>query len=164
MAIKNILLLSMAFSFACCFSQKKSSGTFIFEKDTLAYNRLDYSKFGLAHVFISMYGNEVQNSQIEPNAADCLKKNNNLYHTVYYFIAVPGNITDNRREEIFAGFVTYIEQKENIQKSVNLFLNFDRDYSGHYQKKLKDAGGKNIIKRFLRDVKPSTICKGLLFN
>jgi hypothetical protein len=156
------LHLTLLLLVSCCgFAQKITVHNFIFEKDTLTYKSIDYSKGGLGVMYINMYESNIFNDQIPKAAADCLADINNLYHTFYYFVGLPPAYTREQREKALAAFIAHIKNAEGTTE-VNMFFNFDKDYSKYYQSLLLPDTDKSAVKRILIDATPYNICKGLL--
>ncbi len=154
---KNIIITFLIISFSVN-SQTKREKSFAFEYQKIAYTRVDYTRYGLAESFITMFKDEPKNQQIVSNAVTCLKQVNGIYHRLYYFIKIPTEIKDfEKQQKIFTAFVEHIRSKEKKHKS-DLYLNFDVDYSMEYQIKYSD---KETLKRIYTKVDADNICKGL---
>ncbi|GAA4801177.1 hypothetical protein [Litoribaculum gwangyangense] len=152
-----ILFLSLCI---LSFSQTRELRSFNFQGHEIDYSRIDYSKYGIAHFFITMYSTDSEYNLIEQSAYNCLLKEDNLYHTLFFFVRVPPSIKDlDIKSLLFSEFVNLIKREENIEK-VNLYLNFDEDCSKIYQmeKKLENA---NDVKRVIKNISVKNICKNL---
>lgn len=156
---KFLYLLLLYSSYSYC--QKVTTSQFIYENDTLMYKRIDYSKNGLGAMYISMYEDTEFNSLVPGNAAECLEEVQNLYHTFYYFLPVPKKYTKQQREKIFSELVAHLKKTENTSK-LNLFLNFDKNYSALYLSENEVPKDESSVKRILIDLDPYNICKGLI--
>ena len=158
---KIICALILTFSYSC-FSQK-SEQRFIFEKDTLNYIRFDYSKYGLAYVHISVYEDNKENKMTPVYAESCLKRKENIYHTLYFFLELPKGKSQEEKEVIFSNFLKHITIKEDMLKDY-IFLNFDNDYSKKYQTEIGSDGRSNVIKQILTQTTAEIICRRLNFK
>ena len=141
--------------------QRLSEKSFLFENNPIEYTRIDYSEYGLDHFFITMVADIPENMDIEKNAANCLKKVNRLYHTMYFFLKVPEDIENP--EDLFSKFIEHLHLVENTSYR-NLFLNFDKDYSRAFQINQKDFESSKKIKRIYTEVRASNVCNGLFIR
>ena len=145
-----ILLLFSTFMF----SQKKEAKSFEFKENKVEYTSLDYSKFGIAQFYITIYNDTNDNALIEKNAIDCLSKINNLYHTYYYFLKIPNDITDeSEKTELYSTFISHLSKEQQIEK-YNIYLNFDSNINMYHLM-------TDNIKRILTSINSNTICSSL---
>jgi len=149
---------------ASCFSQGWSSGRFIIANDTIPYEKIDYGKYGLAHIYVTMYEQSEANVAMVTKAAECLKPYTTLYHTLYYFIGVPKTYTIRQREMLFSEFAKHITSGDDVTERTYLSLNFDTDYSGKYVRELIAGQAVTKIARIHNDIKPATICGSLIWD
>lgn len=114
----------------------------------------------LFNALITMYSNDSFYNSIEQSAYNCLLKEDIIYHTLYFFIRVPSSIKDpDLKSMLFSEFVNHIKEGENLEK-VNLYLNFDQDYSNQYQIE-KESMNANDVKRVTNNITVKRICKTL---
>ncbi|OUS00035.1 hypothetical protein A9Q86_11365 [Flavobacteriales bacterium 33_180_T64] len=150
-----ILFVLFSFNFYC-FSQNRELKKFSFQNNEITYSRIDYSKYKIAQFFISMYSEDDKYDSIEQNAYTCLLNKERLYHTLYFFIRVPKEIIDPKvKNEFFTEFISHLKKEEKMV-DINLYLNFDTDYSTSYRKEQIKT-----IKRIKTDVTSQNICKML---
>ena len=151
------LLLFLSFSMVS-FSQTRDLKSFDFQNHTIDYTRIDYSKFGVAQFYITMYSSDTVYNSIEQTAYNCLLNKDRLYHTLYFFIRVPSSITDPKlKNKLFSEFVNHLKEEEKSD-NINLYLNFDQNYSIQYRKEHMNA---NDIKRVVNNITLKSICRTL---
>ena len=159
--MKKSLLLFALFYSVVCFSQKnETTHTFKSNNETFAYKEVDYSKYGVAQIFVYFYESSEKNAKTQQNATSCLRKEFNIYHTFYYFIELPKGRTQEQKETIFADFMKLITVKHNF-KMTDLYLNFDVDYAKKYSEEIQDDGRNNTIKRVVINLTSDAVCKSL---
>ena len=102
-----------------------------------------------------------ENMDIEKNAANCLRKVERLYHTLYFFLKIPEDIENP--EILFSKFIEHLHSEETTTYR-NLFLNFDKDYSKAFQIDKKNGELSKKIKRIYTEVKARNVCHGLFIR
>jgi len=153
--MKRNLQFLILLGFLLGYSQKKETKSFSFENIEVEYLRLDYSKYGIAHFFVTTYNENTVSNLIEEKAIGCLKGKSRLYHTLYFFLKIPKSISDETsKTKLFSEFMSHIEEEEKIM-TYNLYLNADINYSIPYQ-----LSGRKI-ERIITGVTPRKICKTL---
>ncbi|WP_442264571.1 hypothetical protein ACSIGC_09400 [Tenacibaculum sp. ZS6-P6] len=152
----KILLINLLFFLTfISFAQKKEVKSFMFNDAKIQYTRIDYSKYGVSQFYVTMYNINPKNNLIEKNSINCLKREENLYHTLYFFLKIPSGFkNEHQKTKLFSKFITHLEKEEKV-KEFNLYLNFDINYSIPYQLK------NNNIKRIITDINSENICKTL---
>jgi hypothetical protein len=140
------------------FSQQIDTKIFKFEESNIQYDRIDYSKHGVGLFFITMYEDVEENEKMMKKSIDCLSKKQNLYHTLYYFLKIPKEVTTlKEKNKLFSTFISHLKKVEKLKK-VDLYLNFNDDYSKDYKSE------KNIdykIGRVNTNIKAKKICRTL---
>jgi hypothetical protein len=148
--MKQIYLLILLISTAV-YSQKKEIKSFEFKGKNIEYSIIDYSKLSVAHYFITMYNDTNENVLVEKNAINCLSKYDNLYHTFFFFLKIPVDITDDSEiTEFYLEFIAHLSKEQDIEK-YNLFLNFDSDYNVYHLMNYN-------IKRIISNINSNNIC------
>ncbi len=61
---------------------------------------------------------------------------------------------------LLINFIEHIQKKEDLE-AFNLYVNFDKDYSQQYQKKVLKSDRLNKIDRIYKNISPKNICRGL---
>ena len=151
--MKKIYLLTLLV-YTSIFSQVKEIKSFDFKGKNIEYTIIDYSKYSVAQLFITIYNDTAENASVEENAINCLSDKKNLYHTFYYFLKIPTGITDEtEKTELYAGFLNHLSMEQDMQKH-NLFLNFDADYTITHPM-------TDNIKRIITAINSNTICNYL---
>ncbi|WP_299677069.1 hypothetical protein [uncultured Tenacibaculum sp.] len=146
------LLLFLTFN---SFAQRKELKSFMFNDAKIEYTRIDYSKYGTSQFFVTMYNNSPKNNLIDKNAINCLKREKNLYHTLYFFLKIPSGFkNEHQKTKLFSKFITHLDKEEKVEK-FNLYLNFDVNYSIPHQLK------RYNVKRIITEISPKNICKTL---
>lgn len=136
-----------------CISQSEKTKTFTFNNDNIDYLRVDYSRYGIRSFYVTMYDDAPQNIDINKKATACLKKIDRLYHTLYFFLKVPANITDQaKKDELLAEFLKHLVEEEKMI-DFYLSLNFDSNYYIPFQEN---------VRRVTRDVTSKNICDYLI--
>ena len=158
---KSIILTLLLLAGFGCFAQTVTNAKFAFGKDTFDYVKLDYGKQGVTSVYINMYMDTSMNSLIPSYAEDCLKDLPVGGHSVYYFITVPQKYDQLQRDMLFYRFAKHIVQKDKISAKATLSLNFDKDYSGEYQKDLQSDSKMLKIERIYNKTSVTNICERL---
>ncbi len=133
---------------------------FEYNGEEIKYSRIDYSKYGVANIFVNMYEESEENKEIEKEATLFLANQKNLYHTLYFFIEVSRKYSIADKEKIFNEIMKEIENKENL-KNFNLYLNFDVDYSDKYQREVIEHNFVNKVKRVFTNINSQNIIDGL---
>lgn len=152
----NFLLFIFLFSVSS-HSQKKRIDNFYFNGTSINITRIDYSKYGIANFFITVTEDDLEN-QVEENAIQCLKKEERIYHTLYYFIKIPKGFSLEEKEQLLSKIVNIIDNKEKI-KDVYYFINLDSNFT---KKLIEDKSGLNPDKfRAFIDVNSTNICSAL---
>jgi hypothetical protein len=141
------------------YSQRKEVKTFLFEGHKIEYSRIDYSKYGIAHFYITMYSDAPINDMIEKKGVRYLKRQERLYHTLYFFLKIPKEIKTESKSLLFNEFMAHINFEEKIEK-YNLYLNFDINYSVPYQLSHKNNNSIDI-KKITTSITSSNIWKTL---
>lgn len=153
--MKSLFLVLFSFIATLTYSQKKEVLTFKFDDINIEYTRLDYSNYGITQYFITMHEDNTYLNAIEKKSINCLKKRVRLYHTLYFFLKIPPIIkSTTERKRLFSQFIKHLELQEK-QNNVNLYLNFDLDYSGDY------ISEHDNVKRIITGIYPKKICKVL---
>jgi hypothetical protein len=153
--MKTLLTSLFVFTTLISFSQKKEVKSFMSNDTKIEYSRIDYSKYGIAQFFITMYNESSENDLIEKKSISCLRSKERLYHTLYFFLEIPTSLTDEKQKtELFTQFVEHLKKDENMD-SFNLYLNFDINYSIPYQL------SKDNVKRVTTNITSNKICKTL---
>jgi len=130
--MKKLATLLLIIVFSNSFAQKREIDTFIYGNDSIQYSRLDYSYYGLGQIFITSYQKSSSSHLVEKNAINHLNKLSRLYHTYYYFIEIPESLdSKEEKEKFFSSFMQFIFRGQKIKK-VDVYLNFDQDYSRDY--------------------------------
>jgi len=120
------------------------------------YGRVDYSKYGVANFFITMYNDVSKNEIMVNEAIKCLQEKNNLFHTLYFFLKIPNEISSlKEKNKLFLEFISHLKRVEKLQK-VGFYLNFDNDYSADYKSKNKID---YKVERIRTNVHPKQICR-----
>lgn len=140
--------------------QYKKVEIYIYNGEEIKYSRIDYSQYGIGHVFVTMYEESEKNKLIEKNATTLLRNEKNLYHTLYFFIEIPVKYNFEEKEIIFNEIMKEILKKEKLKNS-NLFFNFDIDYSEKYQKEMLENKLGFNVKRIFVDINSENIKNGL---
>ena len=153
----KILIVFMIFVSSKTFSQKKTSENFIFQKTLTPVSRIDYSNYGVANFFINVYENDYIN-EIEKNAIKCLNKEENYYHTLFFFARLPKGLTQEDKELFLLELVKNIDAKEKI-KDVNYFINLDSNFT---KQLIEDKANidPNKFRAFI-DINSTNICQAL---
>ncbi|OUR90786.1 hypothetical protein A9Q87_12600 [Flavobacteriales bacterium 34_180_T64] len=155
----RLLILFLSISIYS-FGQKRDLKSFTFQDQTIEYSRIDYSNYGIAQFFITMYSDDTKFNLVEQSAYNCLRRKDRIYHTLYFFIKVPSSIGDSEvKNKLFSEFVKHLKEEEKKTK-IDLYLNFDEDYSAVYQTKQKSEK-KNDVKRVNINISVKTICQSL---
>lgn len=158
--MKKILLL-LALLYSCfCFSQKETTQTFESNNEIFTYKQIDYSKYGVMHLFVYFYESSEKNAKTQIKATNCLNKEHSLYHTFYYLIEVPKGKTQEDKEIIFADFMKLITIKNDF-KLTDVYLNFDIDYAQKYSQDTQNDGRNNTIKRVVINLTSDAVCRSL---
>ena len=153
--MRILIICLFIFTNTICFSQKKEVKDFMFGDTQINYSKIDYSKYGVGLIFITIYNKRPQNEVIEKKSIRCLRNKKRLYHTQYFFLEIPNSITNKKQKtDLFANFLEHLKQNENIDK-YKLYLNFDIDYSSPNQLSEYD------VKRIISNITPNNICKTL---
>lgn len=159
--MKKALLLIAIITSTNCLAQRKTTENLIFEKDTISFERLDYSKHGLAQIFISMYEEKIDaRLTVENQALRCLKKGQNIYHTYYYFIPLRKEYSLTHKQQILFAFLQQINSNPDVDKA-DIYLNLDGDYATNYIQYLSSKNEVEKIKRSILTIDAVTICNGL---
>ena len=155
-----IISLFFTISTTVSFAQRKQTRSFNFQNNEVEYTRIDYSKYGIVQFFVTMYEDEPENKLIERNSIGCLRHQENIYHSLYFFVKIPNTIKEpKQKSELFSQFIKHIKQKEEMEK-FNLYLNFDINYSIPYQ--LAEKNNKSIsVERVTTNITPKKICSTL---
>ncbi|PZR19169.1 MAG: hypothetical protein DI539_14925 [Flavobacterium psychrophilum] len=156
--MKKYILILLLLVNGISFSQTLKSENFISGSDSITYSSIDYSKHGVAQVFITLYEGIESNTAIPDKAKWCLSKEINIYHTYYYFIKLPRGTTQLQGEIIFSDFVKHLSEIEKIDSRTVIYLNSDKDYSSKYND--QTIKPYNII-RTLTQTTPNNICSRL---
>lgn len=156
--MKKHILISLLLVNSICFSQTLTFENFKSGLDSIPYRRIDYSKYGIAQVFITLYEDIESNTAIPDKAKWCLSKEINIYHTYYYFIKLPRGTTQLQGEIIFSDFVKYLSEIEKIDPRAVIYLNSDKDYSSKYNDQTKIP--YSIIRTLIQTT-PNNICNRL---
>lgn len=153
--MKTILTIILFLLTLSSFSQKKYIKTFLFNDIEVKYTRVDYSKYGIAQFFVTMYNRNTENNEIEKRSISCLKSRSNIYHTLYFFLEIPSEINNEyQKTELFTEFMKHLKDEEKIKK-FNLYLNFDNNYSIPYQL------NENNVARITTNITTKKICRSL---
>jgi len=153
--MKTILTIILFLLTLSSFSQKKYIKTFLFNDIEVKYTRVDYSKYGIAQFFVTMYNKNTENNEIEKRSISCLKSRSNIYHTLYFFLEIPSEINNEyQKTELFTEFMKHLKDEEKIKK-FNLYLNFDNNYSIPYQL------NENNVARITTNITTKKICRSL---
>ena len=120
--MKIKLLFLVLFATINSFSQKKTINKFYFKEKDVSYSRIDYSNYGIADFFITMYEDTPENKLIESKAENYLKNIAQLYHRLYFFIKTPTGSVTEEKEELLSQFISILRIKENVSR-VNLHIN-----------------------------------------
>jgi len=152
----SILLFVVLFNL---YSQRKNIKTFLFNEQKIEYSRIDYSKYGITHFYVTMYSDNPTNDLIEKKGAGYLKKQERLYHTLYFFLKITHGIKTESKSLLFSTFMNHLKLEEKVEK-YNLFLNFDLNYSIPYQLSLKNNNSVNV-KTITTKITPNNIWKTL---
>lgn len=156
MKIKLLLVFILIVS-SKTFSQKKTLESFMFQKKSILISRIDYSDYGVAHFFISVFEDDYTN-KTEQNAIKCLNKEVNLYHTLYFFAKLPKGLTQEDKEFFLLELVKNIDAKEKT-KDVNYFINLGSNFT---KQLIEDKANLAPNKfRALIDINSTNICKAL---
>lgn len=137
------------------FSQEKKVKSFMFDDTKIEYSRIDYSKYGVTQFFITMYNKSPDNNLIVKKSSNCLRNKERLYHTLYFFLEIPGSLENElEKTNLFSEFVSYLKLEEKLE-SFDLYLNFDINYSIQYQL------SENNVKRVTTNISKDKICRNL---
>lgn len=150
-----ILAAFLVCSFAS--AQKMTTESFQSNGETLNYSKIDYSKYGVAHVFVHIYEDSEENKAVPQNAVKCLRKVSNLYHTFYYFLPVKRDLTPEKKKEIIQEFLKIVAVNEGAGR-INLYLNFDGSTL------LTSYQNEHLIRTKITNIKSSKNCDWLSFK
>lgn len=140
------------------FSQNQVVKSFAFNASKIDYARIDYSNYGVSQFYIIMYNDIPENKKVVKNAAGCLQSFERLYHTLYFFIPIPTDISEQRlKNELLASFIAHLQTVESLEKA-DLYLILDDDSSIKFKQTIN---GNSIIKIVKN---PKRICKYLTLN
>ncbi|WP_182650928.1 hypothetical protein [Flavobacterium sp. SOK18b] len=156
--MKKIFIIILLFISYTNMGQEKLH--YQYNGEEIKYSRIDYSKYGIVHIFVNMYEESDENKKIEKEATLFLANQKNLYHTLYFFIEVSRKYSLADKEIIFNEIMKEIENKENL-KNFNLYLNFDIDYSDKYQREVIEHKIINKVKRVFTNINSKNIINGL---
>ncbi len=156
---KTLLFFILLSSFKS-FSQQRTVYKYWFNSEEIEYSKIDYSQFGIMHFYVTAFESNESNKCIEINATNFLKKFDNLYHTFYFFIAIPAKFNFEQKEAVFNQIMKEIENREK-EKVFNLNLNFDIDYSNKYQSEKIENNLINQVNRIFTGITPKNIKNGL---
>jgi hypothetical protein len=160
--MKNIFFI-LTFLIALNFyGQEKKIDYYIFKNDSIEYSRIDYSKYGIAHIFITMYNENASTNEIELNATNSLSQESNLYHTLFFFIKTTVDYNQKEKEKIFNAILQKIINAEKLNHIINLFFNFDSDNPIRYNNIKTDTN--YTIKRLIYDINSKNITKYLFIK
>jgi hypothetical protein len=156
--MKQNLIIFFTLISISCFSQKNTKESFLFNNQKIEYTRIDYSKYGITQMFITMYEKNAENHAMITNSVDCLESTKNLYHTLYFFLEIPSDLKGEKlKSELFSKFVSHLNNTEKVDQN-DLYLNFDFDYSIPYRMKNDNA------QRTVTNITPGKICRALTIN
>lgn len=161
--MKKIIIIVFIFMSIKNIGQHQQNIFYYHKDEVITYSRIDYTQYGIAHVYVSMYEQNEQNKYIKTEALNFLKEFSQLYHTLYFFIEIPSKYSFEEKENIFNEIMKEIEKKENIQKAY-FYLNFDIDYSQKYQTEKIENNMENKVKRVSININQKNIKNGLLLN
>ena len=142
------------------FCQNKTNEVYIVGQDTLNYTRIDYSQYGTAQIYITMYEETESTKDLVPTASLYLRGIPRLYHTLYFFIPLEKAYSNEYKEKLFAAFAKFIVAKENL-RNINLYLNFDQDYSETYLKLQSQSKDLPPVKKIETKIRTKKIHKVL---
>ncbi|GAA4761130.1 MULTISPECIES: hypothetical protein [Flavobacterium] len=152
----KILLLFFLITFKI-FSQRKEVKYISYNQKKIPISRIDYSNYGVMNFFITV-SEEDNNNKIEENGRACLKYEDRLYHTLYFFVKIPKGFSLIEKEDFLAQLVQKIDSEEKI-KDVYYYINLDSNFT----KKLievKSGLDPNKFRAFI-DINSENICKAL---
>jgi len=142
-------------------AQKITAGTFINSGKVLHFSRIDYSEHGLGQIRVIMYEDIEKNQDLIANAAKCLNKVSNLYHTYYYFIKLPVGSAQSEGEAALTNFIQYLandDEYKKLKKKPILYIFSDMDYSAIYKNQKTQP---YALEQVLVGVSAKNVCKGL---
>lgn len=131
---KIFIILIILFSIKSM-SQYKKLLSYYYNGEEIKYSRIDYSKYGVNGIYVTAYEKNQKNNLIEKSAQNYLQSIENIYHTLYFFIEIPSKYNFDEKQIIFNEIMIEIEKHEKL-KNIELFFNFDIDYSFKYQSKI----------------------------
>jgi hypothetical protein len=131
---KIFIVLILLFS-TKSIGQYKKILNYNYNGEEIKYSRIDYSQYGVAGIYVTAYEKNETNKLIEKSAINYLKGFKNIYHTLYFFIEIPSKYNFEEKQIIFNEIMIEIDKNENLKK-IELFFNFDIDYSIKYQSEI----------------------------
>lgn len=131
---KIFIILILLFS-TKSIGQYKKVLNYNYNGEEIKYSRVDYSQYGVTGIYITAYEKNETNKLIEKSAINYLKSLKNMYHTLYFFIEIPSKYNFEEKQIIFNEIMIEIDKNENLKK-IELFFNFDIDYSIKYQSEI----------------------------
>lgn len=158
--MKKIFIILILFFSTKIIGQYKKVLNYNYNGEEIKYSRVDYSQYGVTGIYVTAYEKNEKNKLIEKNAINYLKSIKNIYHTIYFFIEIPSKYNFEEKQIIFNEIMIEIDKNEKLKK-VELFFNFDIDYSNKYQTEML-FHHLITIKRIFTDIDPDNIKFGLL--
>ncbi len=135
----------------------------LWNNELIEYSRIDYSKYGITQIFITMVEENAANKSVESNSINYLEREINLYHTLYFFVKIPIKYNIEEKEKIFIEIIKEIQNKEFYDIHTGFYLNFDIDYSEKYQSEILDNNETKIV-RILTGFNSNNFWKGLFID
>lgn len=152
-----VLLIPISFTSV---GQYRKIISYNYNGEEIKYSRIDYSQYGLTGIYVTAYEKNETNKLIEKSALNYLIGIKNIYHTLYFFIEIPEKYSFEEKQNIFNKIMNEIDKNEKIKK-IELYFNFDIDYSNKYKTEMM-FHNYVIIKRIFTDIDSENIKFGLL--
>jgi hypothetical protein len=147
-----------------CNGQQKRRCLYKYENELIEYSRIDYSKYGITQIFITMVEENATNNLVESNSINYLEEREiNIYHTLYFFVKIPEKYNIEEKEKIFNRIITEIQNNEFYTLETGFYLNFDIDYSEKYQSEILEDNKTKIV-RIFTGINSRNCWKGLFID